>query len=350
MPRVVLALLLLAPLAPLSAQEDLGARIDPLFARWDVPGSAGASVSVLHHGEVVFSEGYGEASLEQGTPNTPDAVFHVASVSKQFTAFALCLLQADGVLSLDDDVRSHLPEVPEFGAPIRLKHLLHHTSGLRDQWEALAMAGWRLDDVITTEHVLTLVANQRELNFPTGTEYLYCNTGYTLAGQIVARATGGSFPDFCRERIFEPLGMTRTNFHDDHRHVVRGRADSYRRTEDGYERAVLSYANAGATSLFTTSRDLLRWLENLGDGAVGGEAVQAWMRERYVLADGTRGAYALGLLHGEHRGRPTLSHAGGDAGFRSRFTRDEAGNIDGLCLSGGRARRVRFERTDRSGR
>jgi len=300
-----------------AAQDGLGDRIDDLCDSWDVPGSPGVSIAALHDGEVVFADGYGLASVEQGTPITPETIFHVASVSKQLTAFALCLLQADGALSLDDDVREHLPEVPDFGAPITLRHLLHHTSGLRDQWESLAIAGWRLDDVITTEHVMTFVAHQRELNFPTGSAHLYCNTGYTLAGQVVARVSGKPFPQFCRERIFEPLGMTRTHFHDDHEHVVVGRADCYRRKQEGVERAVLSYANAGATSLFTTPRDLLRWLANLEDGAVGGPEVAGWMRERFVLTDGTVGRYALGLMHGEHHGRPTLSHSGGDAGFRS---------------------------------
>lgn len=314
---------MLRHLAPLllvltaSAQEELGPRIDQLCARWQAPGSPGVSLAALHQGEVVFADGYGLASVEQGTPITPETIFHVASVSKQFTAFALCLLQADGLLSLDDDVRRHLPEVPDFGAPITLRHLLNHTSGLRDQWESLVIAGWRMDDVITTEHVMTFVRHQRELNFPTGSAYLYCNTGYTLAGQVVARVSGRSFPEFCRERIFEPLGMSRTHFHDDHERVVVDRADCYRRRQEGVERAVLSYANAGATSLFTTPRDLLRWLANLEDGGVGGPEVATWMRERYVLTDGTEGRYALGLIHGEHHGRPTLSHSGGDAGFRS---------------------------------
>lgn len=299
------------------AQDDLGTRIDGICAQWDRDDCPGLSIAVLHDGEVIFAEGYGLASLEQERPITPETIFHVASVSKQFTAFALCLLQADGKLSLDDEVRAHLTEVPDFGQPLTLKHLLHHTSGLRDQWESLAIAGWRLDDVITTEHVLTFVRHQRELNFAPGSAHLYCNTGYTLAGEVVKRVSGQPFPEFCHERIFEPLGMSRTHFHDDHEHVVVGRADSYRRTPAGFDRAVLSYANAGATSLFTTPRDLLRWLENFDQHRVGGAEVQEWMRERYTLSNGRLGSYALGVMYGNHRGRFHLSHSGGDAGFRS---------------------------------
>jgi CubicO group peptidase (beta-lactamase class C family) len=196
--RLLGSALLLSVALPYAAQDDLGGRVDALFARWDRSDSPGASVSVVHKGEVIFSDGYGLASLEQGTHITPDTIFHVASVSKQFTAFALCLLADEGALGLDDPVRAHLAEVPDFGAPLTLRHMLHHTSGLRDQWEGLAMAGWRLDDVITTQHVLTFVEHQKELNFPSGSEHLYCNTGYTLAGQVVARVSGESFPEFCR--------------------------------------------------------------------------------------------------------------------------------------------------------
>ena len=183
------------------------ARIDALFQEWDTPGSPGAAVAVLKEGEIVFSRGYGSAQLEYGIPITPATIFHVASVSKQFTAFAVTLLAQEGRLSLDDDIRKHLPEVPDFGSTITLKHLLHHTSGLRDQWEALAMAGWRLDDVITTEHILSMVRNQKELNFEPGEEHLYCNTGYTLLGEIVARVTGQSFSAWTKENLFDPLGI-----------------------------------------------------------------------------------------------------------------------------------------------
>lgn len=305
-----------APVAPADAHRI--SRVDSLFAEWTVPGSPGASVAVLKDGRIVLERGYGLAQLEYEMPNTPSTVFHVASVSKQFTAFAIALLERQGRLSVHDDVRIHIPEFPDLGETVTLWHLIHHTSGVRDQWELLGMAGWRLDDVITKDHVLSLMERQRELNFPPGSEYLYSNMGYTLLAEVVERVSGQRFPDFLEAQVFEPLGMTRTHMHDDHEHVVPGRAYSYRGgPEDGWRNAVLSYANAGATSLFTTAGDLARWLRNYETAEVGGPGVIERMRERAVLTSGDTIGYAFAIGRGEHRGRETWSHGGADAGFRS---------------------------------
>jgi CubicO group peptidase (beta-lactamase class C family) len=294
------------------------AQVDALFAPWDTPDSPGAVVAVVENGEVVLARGYGRATLEYDVPITPQTVFHVASVSKQFTTFAIALLADQGRLSLDDDVRTHLLEVPDFGHPITLRHLVHHTSGLRDQWELLITAGWRIDDVITQEHILSMVRHQRELNFEPGAEYLYSNTGYTLLAEVVARVTAESFGAWMQRNVFGPLGMTSTHFHDDHERIVPGRAYSYAVRPDGtYRHAVLSYANAGATSLFTTAEDLARWVLNLETGTLGGSNVQAQMRQRGVLNDGEVIPYAFALIHGEHRDEPMLQHGGADAGYRS---------------------------------
>lgn len=320
---LVVALAVSASLAPAAAQDRrvppaLAARVDSIFAEWDDPDSPGAALAVLEDGEIVLERGWGSAQLEHGVPITPATVFHVASVTKQFTAFAVALLAHRGALSLDDDVRTHLPELPEFGAPVTLRQLIHHTSGVRDQWELLAMAGWRLDDVITKDHVLALMRRQRELNFEPGAEYLYSNMGYTLLAEVVERVGGRPFPEWMAENVFHPVGMHRTHMHDDHAHLVPGRAYSYRPKEDvGWENAVLSYANAGATSLFTTAGDLARWLLNLETGQVGGPQVRETMHQRAVLSDGDTIDYAFGLGRGEHRGRTTWAHGGADAGFRS---------------------------------
>jgi len=199
-----------------AASESVESKVDKIFSEWDKWDSPGASLAVLKAGQIIYKRGYGCAQLEYNIPIVPSTVFHVASVSKQFTAFAAALLANRGKLSLDEDIRKYLPEVPDFGKTITLKHLIYHTSGLRDQWEALAIAGWRLDDVITKEHILKLVRNQRELNFAPGEEHLYCNTGYSLLAEIVARVSGQSFPDWTAENIFKPLGMSNTHFHDDH--------------------------------------------------------------------------------------------------------------------------------------
>ncbi|MXW65585.1 MAG: serine hydrolase [Gemmatimonadales bacterium] len=332
--------------------SDLARGIDAVFADLDRPGSPGAAVSVIRDGEIIHSRGYGYAQIEHGVPVTPSTVFHVASVSKQFTAMAVTMLAAEGALSLDDRVQAHLGFVPEFEHPVTVRQMIHHTSGIRDQWQLLGISGWRLDDVITTEQILGLMSRQRELNFVPGSEYLYSNMGYTLLGQTAAAVSGRSFPEFTAARIFRPLGMDRTHFHDDHEHIVPGRAYSYRpapRDEDGaeYTKAVLSYANAGATSLFTTADDLARWLDNFRHETVGGPEVMEMMTRRGVLNSGDTIPYAHGLSIGDHRGLRTVGHGGADAGFRTQAIWYPEANVGVVVLSnvangnpGGRARQV----------
>ena len=341
----VLAIAALATCAPPDrpVPPSLSRGIDAVFADLDRPGSPGATVAVIQDGDIIYSRGYGEAQIEHGVPVTPRTIFHVASVSKQFTAMAVTLLAADGALSLDDPVQAHLDFVPDFEHPVTVRQMIYHISGIRDQWQLLAMSGWRLDDVITTEQILALMARQQELNFVPGSEYLYSNMGYTLLAQTVEAVSGMSFAEFTASRIFQPLGMDGTHFHDDHEHVVPGRAYSYRpmpaevpaadrptadRPPAGdppddaprYDKSVLSYANAGATSLFTTAEDLARWLDNFRHETVGGPAVMETMNTRGVLNDGDTIPYAHGLSVGEYRGLPTIGHGGSDAGFRTQVT------------------------------
>lgn len=300
--------------------EDTHAKkVDQLFATWDKPETPGAAIAVIKDGAVVYKRGYGSANLEYNVPITPQTVFHVASVSKQFTAFAIALLASQGKLSLDDDIRKHLPEVPDFGKKITIRHLIHHTSGLRDQWTLLGMAGWRLDDVITKEHIMKMVRHQKELNFDPGAENLYSNTGYTLLAVIVERVSGQSFRDYTDANIFKPLGMTNTHFHDDHERIVKNRAYSYASAGPGggFKAAPLNYANVGATSLFTTAEDLARWVINYEDKKIGGADVIKQMQQQGILNSGKQLGYAFGLSIGPYRGLNTVGHAGGDAAYRS---------------------------------
>ena len=333
-----------------------------MFADLDRPGSPGAAVSVIRDGEIIHSRGYGYAQIEHGVPVTPRTVFHVASVSKQFTAMAVTMLAAEGALSLDDPVQAHLEFVPEFEHPVTVRQMIHHTSGIRDQWQLLGISGWRLDDVITTEQILGLMSRQRELNFVPGSEYLYSNMGYTLLARTAVAVSGMSFPEFTAARIFRPLGMDRTHFHDDHEHIVPDRAYSYRPVPTGddgrgegsgvgpqpeYTKAVLSYANAGATSLFTTADDLALWLDNFRHETVGGPQVMEMMATRGVLNSGDTIPYAHGLGIGDHRGLRTVGHGGADAGFRTQAVWYPEANVGVVVLTnvangnpGGRARQV----------
>jgi CubicO group peptidase (beta-lactamase class C family) len=319
-----------------SAAPDAAAQknIDALFAEWSTTESPGAVLAVIKDGKVVRRGAWGMADIERQAANQASTNFHVASVSKQFTAFAIYLLAQDGKLGLDDDVRKYLPEMHDFGATITIRQLIHHTSGLRDQWNLLALAGWRLEDVITEDDVMRVVSAQRKLNFAPGKEHLYCNTGYTLLGIIVKRVSGKSLPAFTKERMFDPLGMKDTHFHDDYQSLVRGRASSYRKGENGdWKYVALSYSNVGATSLFTTVDDLAKWDQNFYDAKVGGKAVLEQMQTKGKLASGKEIDYAGGLVIGKYRGADIVEHGGGDAGFRTSIMRFPKQRLSVVLLS-----------------
>lgn len=281
----------------------------------------GVAVAVQRDGKLIYSKGFGYADLEQNTKITPTTIFHIASVSKQFTAFAIAMLADQGKLSLNDDIRKYLPEMHDFGTPITIRQLGHHTSGLRDQWSLLMMAGWRLDDVITYNHILKLLRKQTELNFQPGAEHLYSNTGFTLMAEIVHRVTKKPFSEWCQENIFVPLAMKNTLFYDDHERVVENRAYSYHMGSNGYKKSVLSYANAGATSLFTTVEDLSLWAQNFEKMTVGNQNVMDMMEHRFVLNNGDTIDYAYGQVINKYKGLKAVSHGGADAGYRSYFLR-----------------------------
>jgi CubicO group peptidase (beta-lactamase class C family) len=319
--RLSLALAL-APLgAGLAQQPDdsTRAQVDRVFAQWNRTDSPGCAVGVARGGKVVYEKGYGMSNLEYDVAIKPTSIFHVASVSKQFTAMAIMLLARDGKLSLDDDIRKYLPEIRDYGRVITIRHLLTHTSGLRDQWDLLAMARGRFnEDRITEADVLDIVSRQKALNFTPGTEYLYSNTGYTLAGTIVKRVSGKSLRDFADERIFQPLDMTHTHFHDDYTMVVPGRTSAYVRGPDGKLRvSIPNFDTYGATSLFTTVGDLLKWEMNIERPIVGDAKLFAEMQASAVLSNADSTAYGLGISTDMYRGARFVGHGGADAGYRS---------------------------------
>ena len=296
-------------------------QIDKVFAEWDKLQRPGGAVAVVKDGKIIFKKGYGSANLEYGIPNAPNTVFHIASVSKQFTTFSILLLEKEGEISLDDDVRKYIPELPNFGPTITLRHLAHHTSGLRDQWNLLGMAGWDSEDLITQEHILEILSRQKDLNFEPGEEYLYCNSGFTLLAETVARVSGKSFSEFTEERIFKPLKMKNTLFFEDNQKIVPNRAYSYYDAGKVFKKSILNFANVGATSLFTTVEDLSLWAMNFENPVVGDEGIIEKMRTKGILNDGSEIAYALGQSTGTYKGLPTIGHGGADAGYRSQISR-----------------------------
>ena len=297
-----------------------GNAVDRLFDPWNRADSPGCAVAVIHHGHVAHRNGYGMANLEYGIPVTPGSVFHVASVSKQFTAFSVALLANERRLSLDGDIREYIPELPDLGQMITPRQLIHHTSGLPDQWDLLTYGGWREDDVKTNGDILGLITRQHQLNFPPGTQYLYSNTGYTLLAILVERITGASLRAFTTERLFAPLDMNQTHFRDDHAEVVANRTYAYMPAADGnYRISVPVYDSVGATSLVTTVDDLALWVDALAHAALGGQELVEEVLEPGTLQNGEKLEYAFGLLVRRYRGQKVIEHSGVDAGYRAYF-------------------------------
>ena len=322
-------LLGLAVCAGASAQDteelppDVAARVDAVFKLWNRDNTAGCAVSVARAGETVYARGFGMAHLEQPAPIAPETIFEAGSVSKQFTASALVLLALDGKLSLDDPVQEYLPELPNFGAPITIRHLLTHTSGLRTFRPLVALRG-RPDGfaVHTNAEVLALMARQRDLNFPPGEEYLYSNAPYILSVVLAERVSGQSFNDFTTERIFKPLGMTSTLWRDDFTQIVKGRATAY-----GSGRSGGLHTNMANTEVFgnggmlTTVGDLQRWNQELDEPKVLGQRFVDMLEAPGRFNDGSLSDYALGLGIGEYRGEREIAHSGGTAGYRAWLAR-----------------------------
>ena len=337
--RVTLALLAAVLLPSLaSAQQQLSAgeaaRVDAVFARFARPDSPGCALGIFQNGAITYSKGYGSANLEYSVPITPATPFISGSVAKQFTAAAIALLVEQGGISLDDDVRKYIPELPDYGAKITIDHLVHHTSGLRDFWALVQVAGMRYDDGYAVGDVIRLAARQKHLNFPPGTEYDYSNTGYIALGLIVQRVTGKSLREFTTEQIFGPLGMTSTHFHDDHTMLVPGRASAYSPLpEGGYRINVWNNDIVGQGGLILTVDDLLKWDENFYTGKVGGAGFLKRQLQQGKLANGTTLSYAFGLTVGEYRGLRLVEHSGSSGGYRTIISRfpTEHTSVVALC-------------------
>ncbi|MVM29035.1 serine hydrolase [Spirosoma sp. HMF4905] len=308
---------------PVFAQSpNLTTKVDSLFATWSKSDSPGCACGVIKDQKLIYTKGYGMADLEHDAPITSQSVFYIASTSKQFTAASIALLAIDKKLSLDDDIRTYIPEMPSYGKPIRINNLLHHTSGLRDHFDVMSLAGWYESDYVNNEMSLQLMAQQRALNFETGTKYEYSNTNYMLLAEIVRRVSGKSLRLFAQERLFAPLGMNHTHFDDDYRQVVKQRVISYDPVKgNSYVQLLKDFDLHGDGNLLTTVEDLYRWDANFYTGKVGGKELTKLLLTKGVLANGDTIPYALGLSHGKYKGLPTVSHTGGFKGFRTQLIR-----------------------------
>ena len=320
----------------------LESKVDAVFSRWSTT-TPGCTVGVSVDGKAVLQKAYGMADLEHDAINTADTIIEVGSVSKQFTAAAVLLLARDGKLSLDDPARKYVPELPEYGVPLTVRHMLQHTSGLRDWGSVAGLTGWpRTTRAYTHAHVLDIVSRQRSLNFDPGTQWSYSNTGYNLAAIIVSRVSGQTFAEFTRTRIFEPLGMTRTSWRDDHTRVVKGRAIAYSEARGAFS-IQMPFENVhGNGGLLTTVGDLLRWNQNFVEASVGGADFVQEQQQPGRFSDGRAHEYGFGLFAGEYKSVREVYHGGSTAGYRAFLTRfpDQAVSVAVLCnVSSGTAER-----------
>ena len=274
------------------------------------------------------------ADLEHDIRNTASTIFEAGSVSKQFTAAAMLLLARDGRLSLDDPVRKHVPELPDYGVPLTIRHMLMHMSGLRDWGAVAAIGGWpRTSRVYTHAHVLDIVSRQKALNFTPGAQYSYSNSGYNLSAIIVSRVSGQSFAEFSQDRIFKPLGMSRTSWRDDFTRIVKGRAIAYSERQGKYAQNMPFENVHGNGGLLTTVGDLLRWNEHFVTPRIGDAEFVRLQQEPGSFNDGRPGSYALGLTVGDYKGVREVGHSGSTAGYRAHLARypDQRVSVAVLC-------------------
>ena len=311
-------LLFLTQLASAQLATSQLQQIDSLFQIWNQPNHPGGTVGVMKNGKTLFLKAYGLASLDYLVPNSTETIYNIASVSKQFTSMGIVLLHLQGKLSVDDDIRKHIPELPDFGETITIRHLMHHTSGLRSLHALLGLAGWRSDDRRSNEDLYRFMERQQDLNFKPGEEYLYCNTGFMYLAKIMETVTGEKFTPWMKTNIFEPLGMIHTYVEDQYNRVVPQNASSYNGDiEDGFDRAIEFWDYVGSGNMHSTVPDLLKWMDNFSNPTNGWAEAFEMMQTTDPFNDGSPNNYAFGVGIGELNGHKTIQHGGSIGGFRS---------------------------------
>lgn len=312
--------------------EQMRKQIDEVFHLWSDGVCPGGQVAIRKGGEYIYDRCFGYADIENRLPVTEQSVFHVASVSKQLTVFAVLLLQEDGLLNIDDDVRTYIPELIRFDEPVKVRNLINNNSGIRDIWTLEIARGVRIDDTITQKDAVTIISNQTQLNFPPETQYMYSNSNFVLLAEIAEKISGKSLNDFLRERVFEPLGMTSTVIRDRYWQRIDNRARSFWDNGTEYFHSVLNYGSYGSTSLHTTAHDFMKWMENYKNPTVCKKETIDLMMQVPTLKGGAPTDYAGGLMIGELEGHRYFKHGGADAGFRSIIVRLPDDDIDLVIL------------------
>ena len=322
MKKALLLLLIILTTYSVKAQlsEVQSQKIDSLFNSWTETNHPGGAVGIMQNGEVIYSKAFGLASLEYQIPNTPETSFNIGSVSKQFTAMGIVLLHEKGLLSIDDDIRKYLPDMPDFGHTITIRHMLHHTSGMRSLHAMLQLAGWRDDDSRTNEDLYRFMLNQKELNFIPGDEYLYCNTGYMLMVNIIENITKEKFPQWMEANVFKPLEMLNTYVEDRYDRIVPNNATSYYKENDDFYRAVEYWGYVGSGNVHSTTKDLLTWLQNFSTPSPEWRSAFETLKTTDKLNDGSENNYAFGVVVDEVNGHNRIQHGGAIGGFRANVS------------------------------
>jgi CubicO group peptidase (beta-lactamase class C family) len=322
-------------LASTSETPDFSPQVDELFTVYDSSDRPGAAVAVIQNGEIVYQKGFGMADLERSVLITPESVFEIGSISKQFTAMCIMLLENDGKLTLDDNIRKYVPEMPEYDREITLRHLLHHTSGVRDIETLIPLAGMNWFNYYTDEQMLELITRQKGLNFPPGEQFLYSNSGYILLAQVISRVSGQSLREFAQKRIFDPLGMKHTVFWDQPGQIVPNRALAYsQKDENGYRLEMWNMPFAGPAGVYSTVGDLALWDSNFYNNKLGGGAVLIKKMETPgLLESGEPTNYGAGLSISTRNGLPMITHNGAWMGYRASMSRYPEQHLSIVILS-----------------
>src|SRR5437588_8843102 len=341
-PHQLLSALLIALFSTCAAAADAGkdqksAQVDKVFADLQKHGSPGCALEIVRDAKVVYAKGYGLASVELNSLITPETVFDIGSTSKQFTASSILLLEKQGKLSVNDDVRKYIPELPDYskngGQKITILNLLNHTSGLRDYLGLLGMAGINGDNVTTDDDALALLTRQKNLNFTPGTDWRYSNTGFFLLSVIVKRVSKMTLREFASKNIFEPLGMNHTTFRDDHTMLIPHRALAYDPGDkSGYKLDVSYFEQLGDGAVHTSVEDLAKWDENFYSGQLGGKGFLREIQEQGKLSNGKTLQYAKGLFIANYRGLHTVRHGGAWGGYRAELLRFPEQHFSVACL------------------
>ena len=307
-------------------------KVDAVFVAYDKPDSPGCALGVIKDGKLIYTRGYGRANLEHNIANGSQIVYDIGSTSKQFAAASIVLLAQQGKLSIDDEVRKYITELPMYQKPLTIRHMLNHTSGLRDYLTLFGLSGVDFDSTTGDKEALNIIVRQKQLNFAPGEDWLYSNSGFFLLSQIVKRVSGKTLAQFAKENIFDLLGMKNTHFHDSHTMIVPKRATGYVPAPSGFEIAMSNFEQTGDGAVYTTIEDLLLWDQNFYQPKVGGQAMLDQLQTLGTLNNGKKLDYALGLFVDQYKGLRRVQHGGSWAGYRAELMRFPEQKFTVACL------------------